>query len=154
MASALPRGTVAGHRASFDGGSSRSIDSRSLAVFLFPLPDLGDALRVRHLERLRLRVVCEVGDDHTRQATSDDALDRAEILFLFGRYQREGGANGLCAFGTADPVHVVVGDSRNVEVHHVSEAGHIDAARCNVGRNEHSVCATLEAAERLRALRL
>ena len=61
-----------------------SIDPCSLAIFFFPLPDLGDALRHRDLEGFGPRGVREVGDRHARQPASYCALDVAEASFFFG----------------------------------------------------------------------
>ena len=61
---------------------------------------------------------------------------------------------GLRARGAADAVDVVVGRVRHVEVDDVRQRLHVDAARRDVGGDEHRELAGLEAGERLRALRL
>ena len=42
------------------------------------------------------------------------------------------------ATGTADTVHVVFGELGQVEVDHVGDARHVEAARGNVGGNQHA----------------
>ena len=54
----------------------------------------------------------------------------------------------------ADAVDVVLGHQRHVEVDDVAERGDVDAARRDVGGDQHPVLAALEAGERLGALRL
>jgi len=49
---------------------------------------------------------------------------------------------------------VVLGRLRHVEVHHVAERFDVDAARCDIGGDEHAILAALESSQRLRALRL
>src|SRR5262249_30759675 len=120
----------------------------------FARADLRDPLRARHLERLaRLRVVLEIGYGDPRQPPPDRALDRAQIAFLFRRHERERRAGQFGACGASDAVDVVFRLRRHVEVDHVAERRHVDAARGDVGRDQHPIAPALEPFERLRALR-
>jgi hypothetical protein len=49
---------------------------------------------------------------------------------------------------------VIVRYDGHVKIHDVSERGHVDAARSNIGRHQHTVLAALEASQRLGPLRL
>ncbi len=79
---------------------------------------------------------------------------RARSPLFVRRDEGEGLAGQLGARGAADAVDVVLGHQRHVEVHDVAERFDVDAARGDVGGDEHAVLAALEAGERLGALRL
>ena len=118
-----------------------------------PRADGRDALLERNLEALgRARRVVELGNRHAGKALSDRALDLAEIAFLVRRDEREGVARHLGAGRAADPVDVVLGHVGDVEVDDVRKGLDVDAARRDVGRDEHPIPAALEAGERLGAL--
>src|SRR5262249_3307829 len=84
----------------------------------------------------------------------DPPLDVAEQRPVFARHQRHGLAGLARPAGAADAVHVVLGDVRQVVVHHVRQRLDVDAARRDVGRDQHLQLEGLEARERLHALRL
>ncbi|KOT24528.1 DEAD/DEAH box helicase domain protein [Burkholderia mallei] len=65
------------------------------------------------------------------------------------------GAGAARAAGAADPVHVVLGELRQVVVEHVRDAGDVDPARGDVGCDEHAHAALAQRADRAvaRALR-
>src|SRR3546814_10053970 len=70
------------------------------------------------------------------------------------------GAEGNClavpagAGGTADAVHVAFRHVRQLEVHHMADAGDVDAAGSNVGGNQHADAASLEIGQGTLALAL
>ena len=68
---------------------------------------------------------------------ADRALDRAQIGLFFRRDERECVAGHLRARRPADAMDVVLGSVRHIEVHDVSERLDVDAARGDVGRDEH-----------------
>ena len=80
------------------------------------------------------------------------ALDLGEVLGLLGRDERHGLAGALRAARAADAVDVVLRLLRRVVVDHVRDAVHVDAARGDVGGDEHFHLARLEAVERALAL--
>ena len=51
-------------------------------------------------------------------------------------------------------MHVVLGHVGQVEVHHVADVGHVDAASGDVGRDQHAVLPLAETFHRLAALPL
>src|SRR6185436_13290041 len=104
--------------------------------------------------RFRRLVIIEIGNRHPRQTLLDRALNRTNIAFFFRRHERKRGAGGFRTRGASDAVDVVVGHRGNVEVDDVPEGGDVDAARGNDGRYQDPVLAALEAAQRLRPLRL
>ena len=84
---------------------------------------------------LRPRVVVEVRQGHAREPRGNRLLDAAQIAFLFLRHEGVGRAGRFRPRGAADPVDVVLGHVRHVEIHDVSERGDVDAARSNIGRH-------------------
>ena len=87
----------------------------------------------------RVARVVEIGHRHARQSLADRLLDRAQIVLFFRSDERERVAVRLRARGTADAVDVVLRHVRHVEVHDVAERLDVDAARGDVGRDEHPV---------------
>ncbi len=78
----------------------------------------------------------------------DEALDRAQQRAILGAHQRERLAGGARPAGAADAVHVILGDVRQVEVHDVRQVLDVEAARRDVGRDQHLHLALLEVLER------
>src|SRR5258708_4491543 len=69
--------------------------------------------------------------------------------------RRRAGRRGLLGpRRAAHTVHVVVWLTGHVEIDHVAERRHVDAARSDVGRHEHLIPAALESGERLGPLGL
>src|ERR1035437_5666660 len=75
------------------------------------------------------------------------ALDLAQIAALGRTSERGGYAVCRSAAGAAYTVNEVFSDLGHVEIHHVSDIGHVDAASGNVGSNQHAVAALGEAAQ-------
>ena len=71
-----------------------------------------------------------------RNSHANKLLDVAQERHLFAVAQRNRDAVGARAGSAADPVHVGFRHVRQIEIHDVADAVHIDAARCNIGRNE------------------
>jgi hypothetical protein len=65
-------------------GSPFCLRARTVALLRLSRANLGDPLRVRHLEALRRLLVVEVGNGDARQPPADRALDAAQVPFLFG----------------------------------------------------------------------
>ena len=101
----------------------------------------------------RWRVV-EVRQRHPGEPGADGPLDGAEIRFLARRDEREGVAPRLGPRGPAHAVDVVLGQRRDVEVHHVAQGVDVDAPRGDVGGHQHLEAAALEARQGLRPLGL
>jgi hypothetical protein len=82
------------------------------------------------------------------------ALDLPQVV-AFSR-SSEGGSHsfGRSATGATDSMNEIFCSSWKIEVDHMSNIGHIDAARSHVGGNKHTVPALGEVAERLVPLRL
>ena len=128
---------------------------RARAILCLLRADGRDALRERHLELLgRTLVVVEPFDGAAGQAMADRLFDRLQVRFLIGRDERECLTFGFRARGASHAVDVILGHVRHVEVHHMLERFHVDAARHDVGRDEHADLAELEVAECLGALAL
>ena len=103
---------------------------------------------------LRARRVVEVRQRHARQPLIDRALDAAQARLFLGRHERDRRARRRHARRAVDAVDVVLRRGRHVEVDDMAERGDVDAARGDVGRDQHAVLPALEAGERLGALRL
>ena len=108
----------------------------------------------RPLPRFRgiaLRVGLAGMVDRDRQLHADDPLDGAQ-LGVFGRIaQRDRDAVGAVAAGAADAVDVALRLVRQVEVHDMADAGHVDAARGDVGRHQDAHRTVAEPVQRLLA---
>src|SRR5687767_8466792 len=103
-------------------GTTFSLGPSSRTLLVFPGPDLRDALRERHLElRLRSRRIVEVRKRDAGQRATDRLFDRTQIRLLFARHERERVARRFRAAGAPDPMNIVVGHDRYIEVHHVAE---------------------------------
>ena len=103
---------------------------------------------------LWLRAVVEVGQRHPGQRFAHGALDRPEVCFLLGRHEGVGLARRFGAAGPADAMDVVIRHRRHIEIDHVAEGFDVDAARGDVGGDEHPVLAALEPRKRLGPLPL
>ena len=129
---------------------------------LLPLARLRQAVVVgaaavfpaRRFHQRRLRAVAEPGHHLARDPDPDRFFDLGEPLLLFRADERDRGAGAPGAAGAADPMHVVVGRVRQVEVDHVRQLLDVEPARRDVGRDEDPHLARLELLERLHALDL
>src|SRR5688572_7420442 len=88
---------------------------------------------------------------HHGQALARQPLDTHEEATLLGVAERNGGAALARAARAADAMHVGLGDVRQLEVDDVADVVDVDAARGNVGRDQHLDLATLEAVQGARA---
>src|SRR5262245_52810822 len=131
----------------------------SVAVARLPavlLPALM-TLRLVPLRRsLGRRRGLEARDDFLLDAPVGQALDRGEQRPVLVGHQRHCLARGARAAGAADAVHVILGNMRQVVVHHVRQLLDVEAARGDVGRDQHLQLVALEALQcpRARALAL
>ena len=75
------------------------------------------------------------------------------VDFLRGE-NGEGIADVLRATGAADAMDVILGMPRHVEIDDVGDAGDVEAARGDVGRDHHFIFAAAETFEGLDALAL
>ncbi len=83
-----------------------------------------------------------------------EALDAAQRHHVVTAHQGNGGAGGASAAGAANAVHVVFGKARQVEVEHMADAGHVDAAGGHVGGHQQIELATAQLGQRAGALAL
>ena len=81
-------------------------------------------------------------------------LDVAHLATFRTCAERRGDAFGTGAASTADAVDEIFGDLRQVKVHDMGDAIHVNAAGGYVGSDEHPVRAVFEAGQRLVTLRL
>src|SRR5688572_11529748 len=115
----------------------------------------GHALGDRNLEALhRLALVVEALELAPRNRLAHPALDRAQLLVLLARGERQRIAGGAGAGRASDAVDVVLGHVGNVEVDDVRQRLDVDAASGDVGGDEHAKATVLESLERTSALRL
>jgi hypothetical protein len=85
---------------------------------------------------------------------ADEVLDLLHLLHVLTRHDRKGVALVLCAAGAADAVNIILRVLRHIVIDHVADAGDIDAARGDVGRDHDLVFAGLETRQRILALPL
>src|SRR6185369_5630188 len=104
---------------------------------------LGFGSRLEPLERLGLSH--EVGGQRrNRNPLARRALDVAQIAALVGAAESDGDAVGAGPSGAADAVDILLGNVRQVEVDDVADAGDVDPAGGDVGRDQHRRVAGLE----------
>src|SRR5437660_1336808 len=100
---------------------------RALPLFGLARANLGDALRLRHLEPLfRTRLIIEIRHGHARQPLVDGALDGANARLIFGRYERKRRASEFRTRRPSDAMDVIFGDGRHIEIDHMSQRGDVD----------------------------
>src|SRR3990172_4806256 len=101
-----------------------------------------------HQPRHGARPWLESRDEDPLDAPLDQALDRGKRFRVFGRDERDRLSGEAGAPGAADAVHVVLGRTRNVEVDDLGQALDVEAARGDVGGDEHRGLARLEILQR------
>ena len=99
---------------------------------------------------LRLKPV----DGRELRTLPGEALDRAHQAALSRVHQGHGNPRAPGAAGTADAVHIVFCLARRVEIDHVADASHIDAACSHIGGDQDAGAAVTQAFERAIALAL
>jgi len=82
------------------------------------------------------------------EPAAQELLDVLEEVPIVGIAERDRSARGACTAGAADAVDVRLGDVRQLVVEDVRDAVDVDAARGDVGRNEHAHRPGTEALER------
>src|SRR5882757_9890740 len=85
---------------------------------------------------LRIRAAQMVSND--RQLGADDALHLAQLGVFRRIAQRDRDTVHAVAAGTADTVDVAFGLVRQVEIHDMADAGDINAARRDIGRDQNA----------------
>src|SRR5690242_1645681 len=95
------------------------------------------------LPMLRLRAGLEAGNRPAFHLAVHQLLDRRHERPILGAHQRHRFAFRARAAGAADAVHVVLGDMRQVEVDDVRQRLDVEAARGDVGRDQHAHLAFL-----------
>ncbi|VVE50525.1 hypothetical protein PCE31107_04673 [Pandoraea cepalis] len=98
-----------------------------------------------------MRIRIEARDHFAIDGALDETFDLREQLVFVHAHKRHGLAVCAGASGAADAVDIVLRHFRQVEVDHVGQLVDVDAARGNIGRNQHLQCAALEFGERARA---
>src|SRR5215470_18127800 len=88
-----------------------------------------------------------------RHRLAEMPLDRAQLLAFFGRGEARRAPACLGTRGAADAVDVILYRVRQVEVDDVCDVGHVDAARSDVGGDQHAVAAGAESVEGFAPLR-
>ncbi len=96
----------------------------------------------------------ETGDDDLLDLELGQLLDLGEARLFLGRDQRGGFALLAGAAGAADAMHVVLGDARQLVVDDVGQVVDVEAARRDVGGDQHAHRAGLEGCQRLAAVLL
>jgi len=82
--------------------------------------------------------VVEVGHRDTKQRLADGALDRAKVLGLVRRRERECLTGQFRARSPANAMHVVLRTRRDIEIHHMAQRLHVNAASGNVSGDQHA----------------
>jgi hypothetical protein len=88
-----------------------------------------------------------------RHGLPEQLFDRAQLLAVFGGHEAGRPPRRVHARRAPDPVDVVLRAVRQVEVDHVADVRHVDAAGRNIGCHENSECPALESFQRRSPLR-
>ena len=112
---------------------------------------LAAALPLQDRLGARARIGLEAGDHGSRQRPLDQPLDVAQELVLVDADERDGLARGARATGAPDPMDVIVRHVGQVVVDDVRQLVDVDAARRDVGGDEHLQARVLEFRQRPRA---
>jgi len=73
---------------------------------------------------------------NNRNGLSQKTLDRAELLRIFAGHKTRGTAGRFHPSRTPDPMHVVFGNVRQVEIDHVTDVGNINPTGRNIRRHQ------------------
>lgn len=98
------------------------------------------ALRLRRTSGVVVKTLSAFAHD----AASDKAFQRAQLAVIFRRHETDRVADGVRASGATDAMHVILHVHREIVIHHMRDAVHVDAPRGDVRRHEHAHCARLE----------
>src|SRR5471030_2698108 len=90
----------------------------------------------------------EAGQVAARDGLLDQLLDVGQQALVLVRINRDGIAGGAGAAGAADAVHIVLGVVRQVVVDDAGQVGDVEAARGDVGGDQHVDLALLERLQR------
>ena len=111
----------------------------------FPGAKTRDAFGDRYLEFSGgPSVVIELRNGDPRQATTECALDVAEIPFFIRRDERERITSHFRAASSSDSMYVIVGRERHIEIHNVTERFDVDSTSSDVSRDKYGKSAALE----------
>ena len=89
-----------------------------------------------------------------RNFSSDETFDRLQGRNFFTIHERECVADVLSAASPADSMHIIFGVLGHIVIDNVTNAGDIESARGDVGRDHDFVFAALETFQRFDALAL
>ena len=89
-----------------------------------------------------------------RNFSSDETFDRLQGRNFFTIHERECVADVLSAASPADSMHIIFGVLRHIVIDNVTDAGDVESARSDVGRDHHFVFSTLKAFQCFDALAL
>ena len=96
--------------------------------------------------------IVEAFGTFAHDAPADEAFERAQGAMILGRDEADGVANRVSAARAADAVDVILGVHREVIIHDMRDAVHIDPAGGDVGRDQHAHGARLEIFQGAQAL--
>ena len=85
-------------------------------------------------------------------AATDEAFKRTEFAVVLGRDKADGVANRVRTSGAADAMDIILGVHREIIIHDVRNAVHVNAARGDVCRHEHPHGTGFEIFQRLEPL--
>src|SRR5437879_7149392 len=139
-----------------DRNDKRSATSASERITAMSAPAADGAPACRsgfrfEKDRVKIRKVFQF---KSRNFSADETLDFMEPGNFLAVHKRERVAHILGAAGPADAMDVIFWVLRHIIVNDVADAGDVETARRDVGRDHHFVFATLETLERFDALAL
>ena len=87
-----------------------------------------------------------------RQGTADVPFDRPQLTVLVRSRKARRAAFGIGASGAPNPVHVVLGRLRQIEIDHSVNPRHVDPASGDVRCNQNAIVAVSKSFQRLAPL--
>ena len=97
-------------------------------------------------------IVIEAFRAFAHDAAADETLERTQRPVIFRRDETDRVADRMRAAGAADAMDVILRVHREIVIHHVRNAVHVDAARRDIRGHEHAHRAGLEILQRAQPL--
>src|ERR1051325_8044347 len=118
--------------------ATAGVPTASRGVELWPALGVIPLPLARGKARRRGRGIIETFGPLAHNAAANETFERPQRVVVFRRDEADGIADGVRAAGAADAMDIILRMHRKIEVHHVRDAVHVDAAGGNVRGHEHA----------------
>ena len=131
---------------------------RLLPVSCVAIATVGARGSRRRLGRALMDIAMDIAqrsrDRHHRNGEFRQFLDAAQMGPLLVAAECDCRPHRTGARRSTDPVHIILGNIRQLEIDDMGDVIHVDAARRDIGGDEHAAAAVAKAGKRAFALRL